>query len=322
MATSVGSRATSAFRQTFQTERKDFLQWFPGHMGKSLKKMQQNLKNVDLIIEVHDARVPLSGRCMELKTTLGGIKPHLFVLNKKDLTDMKYMDSAMERLNRDGVKNVILTNFKDQTCSGMKSILPLTKKLIKDSNRFNRENENEFSIMVIGVPNVGKSSLINRLRNKHLGKANAAKVGAVAGITRAVSTRVKIAENVYLVDTPGILSPEIRDVHGGMKLSLVGCLLDHLVGQEKMVDYLLFWLNKQGRFEYVEKLGLPEPSDNVIEVLGRVAINLGITLKIRNFDGQLMTKPNYAHAAEHFIRLFRSGELGQYCLDQDILGGS
>ena len=321
MTASIGSRITSAFRQTYEVCNKDFLQWFPGHMGKSLKKMQQNLKNIDLIIEVHDARVPLSGRCRELQDTLSGIKPHILTLNKKDLTDSSCIESAVDRLNRKGVKNVVLTNFKDQTCKGMHSLLPLAKKLIKDSNRFNRENEREFSIMVIGVPNVGKSSLINRLRNKHLRKANAAKVGAVAGITRAVMTRVKIAEDVYLIDTPGILSPEVRDIHSGMKLALVGCLLDHLVGPEKMIDYLLFWMNKQQKFDYVDKFGLTEPSDNAIEVLGKIAIDAGVTLNVRNFDGQLIMKPNYSHAAEHFIRLFRSGELGHYCLDEEILHG-
>ncbi|XP_043467797.1 mitochondrial GTPase 1 [Leptopilina heterotoma] len=319
MSSIIRKQVTYGFRKTFLTDRKDFLQWFPGHMGKGLRQMQQKLKNIDLIIEVTDARVPLSGRCHELKNILGDIKPHIYVLNKIDLTDMEHTNQAIDRLKKDGVKNIVVTNFKDQTCKGMKSLLPLAMNLINKSERFNRENECEFSIMVVGIPNVGKSSLINRLRNNHLKKGNAAAVGAVAGITRSVMTRIKIKENIYLVDTPGILSPEIRDIQGGLKLSLAGCILDHLVGPEKMADYLLFWLNKQGRFEYVEKFQLLEPNDNIFDVLGQIAVNLNKTIKLKNFDNKIIVKPNYAYAAELFIKAFRYGELGLYCLDQDIL---
>ncbi|XP_051166938.1 mitochondrial GTPase 1 [Leptopilina boulardi] len=319
MASIIRNKVTLGFRKSFLTEKGDFLQWFPGHMGKSLRKMQQKLKNIDLIIEVTDARVPLSGRCRELKSTLSGIKPHIYVLNKIDLTDMQYTNMAIEKLKKEGMENIVLTNFKDQTCKGMKSLLPLTMKLINNSERYNRENESEFTIMIVGIPNVGKSSLINRLRNNHLKKRNAAAVGAVAGITRSIMTRIKITDDVYLIDTPGILSPEIRDIEGGLKLSLAGCILDHLVGPEKMADYLLYWLNKQGRFEYVEKFNLLEPNDNIMEVLGQIAINLNKTIKLKNFENKIIVKPNYLYAAELFIKAFRYGELGLYCLDQDIV---
>lgn len=319
MSSIIRNKATLGFRKAFLTEKGDFLQWFPGHMGKSLRQMQQKLKNIDLIIEVTDARVPLSGRCRELKTTLAGIKPHIYVLNKIDLTDMEYTNMAVEHLKKEGVQNIVLTNFKNQKCEGMRSLLPLTKSLIHNSERFNRENESEFTIMVVGIPNVGKSSLINRLRNHHQLRKNAAPVGAVAGITRAVMTRIKVSDNVYLIDTPGILSPEIHNIQAGLKLSLAGCILDHLVGPEKMADYLLFWLNKHGRFEYVEKFNLIEPSDNIMEVLGRIAINFNKTLKLRNFENKIVTKPDYSYAAELFIKAFRFGELGLYCLDQDLL---
>ncbi|KMQ90077.1 mitochondrial gtpase 1-like protein [Lasius niger] len=300
---------------------KKAIRWFPGHMTKGLKKMQQQLKNVDCILEVHDARVPISGRYADFSRTLTGLKPHILVLSKKDLADTKYSESIVSTLNREGLSNIIFTNLKDEQCKDMKKILPLAKKLISNSTRYNRTEEESYSLMVIGVPNVGKSSLINRLRSNHLNKAKAAHVGAVAGITRSLSTRIKISEDpiIYLFDTPGILAPSINDIHAGFKLALVGCLQDHVVGSDMLADYLLFWLNKNCRFEYVEKLGLPEPNDNVMHVLTYIAAKFKKTLKIKNYDGRIEITPNFQFAADYFVSLFRKGELGPYCLDIDLI---
>lgn len=309
------------FRDRFHMVTNDVLEWFPGHMGKGLKQMQNQLKNVDCILEVHDARVPISGHYANFNRTLIGVKPHIFILNKMDLTDMKYKNSIIEDLNRKQISNILFTNFKNEQCKGVKKLLPLAQTLIKESNRYNRSQESSYQMMVIGVPNVGKSSLINRLRNNHLHKTKAALVGAVAGITRSVSTRIKILENpnIYVIDTPGILSPTIDNVYTGLKLALVGCMQDHLVGPELLADFLLFWLNKHEKFEYVQKLGLTSPHDNILHVLTYIAAKLKKTLRIKNYDGKVIIKPDIRFAAIHFLTLFRNGELGYYCLDQDLL---
>lgn len=304
-------------RETYHNDRR----WFPGHMNKGLKQMQQKLKNIDCIIEVHDARVPLSGRHADFNNVLLGLKPHIFVLNKMDLADMRYKEAILSQLNKEGISNILFTNFTNQMCKGMKQILPLATNLIKNSDRFNRAEKEDYTLMIIGVPNVGKSSLINRLRNLHLHKSNATAVGAIAGITRSVLTRIKISEepNVYLIDTPGILMPNVTDIHAGLKLALVGCLQDHLIGPEVLADYLLFWLNKHNRFEYVEYLGLPEPSDDILHVLVFITAKYKKTLKIKNFDGRVIVKPNLKYAAEYLISSFRKGMLGTFCLDEDLM---
>lgn len=283
--------------------------------------MEQRLKNVDCVIEVHDARIPLSGRFTEYRSTVTGLKPHIFVLNKKDLADRSRENTIRSRLANDGIENVLFTDFRDQQCKGLKQLLPLAIKLMSESNRYNRTENEEFAMMVIGVPNVGKSSLINRLRNKHLNKGNATAVGGVAGITRSVLMRIKINEKpaVYLLDTPGILEPQVRDVITGFKLAAVGCMQDHLVGPENIADFILFWLNKRSRFEYVKKLELPEANDNIFEVLTLIAKNLGKTMKQRNVEGGVIVRPDYRFAAEHFIKIFRTGELGRVCLDDDLM---
>ncbi|KAG5322054.1 MTG1 GTPase, partial [Acromyrmex heyeri] len=318
--TNAGGKVVANLRQKFVSPK--VLRWFPGHMTKGLRQMQQRLKNIDCILEVHDARVPISGRYADFSRTLTGLKPHILVLSKKDLADKRCTDSIVSMLNREGLSNIIFTNLKNQHCKGMQQILPLAKKLILNSQRYNRMGKESYSMMVIGVPNVGKSSLINCLRNNHLhlsGKATP--VGAVAGITRAVMTRIKISEEpvVYLIDTPGILAPSINDIHTGFKLALVGCLQDHVVGSHLLADYLLYWLNKNDRFEYVEKLGLPEPNDNVSYVLTFIAAKLGKTVKIKTYSNQKQVMPDLKFAADYFISLFRKGDFGYYCLDIDLL---
>ncbi|CAL7951271.1 unnamed protein product [Xylocopa violacea] len=290
-------------------------------MGKGVKQMQQQLKNVDCVIEVHDARVPVSGHYADFTNTLVALKPHIFLLNKMDLTDMKFQSCIEKNLRKEGLSNILFTNFRNKACSGVKELLPLAQKLMKESNRYNRSQETSFQMMIIGVPNVGKSSLINRLRNNVLHKSSAVQVGGVAGITRSVSTRVRVSENpdIYVLDTPGILAPQINDMHTGLKLALVGCMQDHLVGPEILADYLLFWLNKHKRFEYVQKLGLLKPHDNISHILIFIAAKLKKTLRIKNYDGKTIIKPDLRFAAEHFLSLFRKGELGYYCLDEDLL---
>lgn len=320
---SIGGKVLPQFRQTFRVPPRDSLLWFPGHMHRGLRQMQQKLKSVDIIIEVHDARVPLSGRYEQFRNTVSGLKPHIFILNKRDLADTSNARDFEERLKSDGINNVIWTNFKDQKCRGMQSILPTALRLVEESKRYNRAHEQEYAAMVIGVPNVGKSSLINRLRNKHLKKSNATLVGGIAGITRSVLNRIKISEKppVYVLDTPGILTPCVKDAISGLKLALVGCLQDHLVGPQVIADYLLFWLNKNGRFEYVRKLGLDRPSDDILEVLTVSAVRMGRSKSLRRFDGKMITRPDFNYAAEQFLRVFRTGELGRVCLDLDAIGG-
>lgn len=309
-------------RKAFKLVSKDSVQWFPGHMTKGLRQMQQKLKMIDCVVEVHDARIPFSGRNPEFKYTVSGLKPHILVLNKKDLTDKKLIARTAEQVKaKDGINHVIFTNCKDQLDSGIRKIMPLARDLILDSNRFHRSDQKEFCIMIIGVPNVGKSSLVNIMRNKYLKKRAASAVGAVAGITRSVLTRIKIATDplVYLLDTPGILQPNIRDTECGMKLALCACLQDHLVGPEVIADYLLFWMNQRQRYDYVKLMGLQEPTDEIAEVLVSGAVLLDKHKKIKQYDGSIVVKPDLDAAAYHMIRAFRTGELGTANLDADFI---
>lgn len=311
------------FRTKFHKVPKDILTWFPGHMGKGLRVMQQKLKMVDCVIEVHDARIPFSGRNAEFKYSIRGIKPHIMVFNKKDLIDKNHFRAITNQIQKqDGLDDVLFTNCRDQKCEGIRRLLPLASKLIAASDRFNRSEEKDFNIMIIGVPNVGKSSLINILRNRHLKKTGAAAVGAVAGITRSVLNKIKISESpkVFLLDTPGILMPNISDTEQGLKLALCGCTQDHLVGDELIADYLLYRLNKAQNFDYVELMGLTEPTDKIIEVLVAWAQKNEKYQKLRTVDmSSTVLRPNTTAAAQFMLKQFRTGILGRMFLDEELL---
>uniref|UniRef100_F7IDE7 Mitochondrial GTPase 1 n=1 Tax=Callithrix jacchus TaxID=9483 RepID=F7IDE7_CALJA len=266
------SAAQAAWRENFPVLGRDVARWFPGHMAKGLKKMQSSLKLVDCIIEVHDARIPLSGRNPLFQETLG-LKPHLLVLNKMDLADLTEQQKIMQRLQGEGLKNVIFTNcVKDEN---VKQIIPMATELIESSHRYHRGEVSERPL-------------------------------------------------IFLLDTPGVLAPRIQSVETGLKLALCGTVLDHLVGEETMADYLLYTLNKYQRFGYVQHYSLGSACDNIERVLKSVAVKLGKTQKVKILTGTgdvNVIQPDYAAAARDFLHTFRRGLLGPVMLDLDVLWG-
>uniref|UniRef100_A0A8C0D9Y5 Mitochondrial GTPase 1 n=1 Tax=Balaenoptera musculus TaxID=9771 RepID=A0A8C0D9Y5_BALMU len=264
--------ARAAWRESFPLDGRDVARWFPGHMAKGLKKMQSSLKLVDCIIEVHDARIPLSGRNPLFQETLG-LKPHLLVLNKMDLADLKEQQKIIQHLEGEGLKNVIFTNcVKDEN---IKQIVPMVTELVGSSYRYHRGEVCEQPLM-------------------------------------------------FLLDTPGVLAPRIQSVETGLKLALCGTVLDHLVGEETLADYLLYTLNRRQLLGYVQHYGLGEACDDIASVLKRVAVKLRKTQKVKVLTGTgdvNVVQPNYPAAARDFLRAFRSGVLGPVMLDQDLLQG-
>ncbi|XP_038599442.1 mitochondrial ribosome-associated GTPase 1 [Tachyglossus aculeatus] len=307
----------AAQRDGFPLHGHPVARWFPGHMAKGLRKMQSLLKGVDGVIEVHDARIPLSGRNPLFRDTLG-IRPHLLLLNKMDLADLQERQEIVRHLENEGLKNVIFTNcVKDENIN---QVVPLVTRLIESSYRYHRGENPESCIMVIGVPNVGKSSLINSLRRHHLHKGKASRVGGHPGITRAVMSKIQVCERplMFLLDTPGVLAPRIESVEIGLKLALCGTILDHLVGEDVMADYLLYTLNKHQQFKYVDHYGLGEACDDIRSVLKRIAVKLRKTQRVRVLTGTgdvNVIQPDYSAAAYDFLRTFRSGGLGRVMLD-------
>ncbi|XP_071010950.1 mitochondrial ribosome-associated GTPase 1 isoform X3 [Oncorhynchus clarkii lewisi] len=253
--------------------------------------MKASVKNVDCILEIHDARIPFSGRNPLFQDSLD-VRPHLLVLNKMDLADLSAKHMILKQLERHGVKKVLFTDCLRQRDDNVKKLVPMVTELIESQPRFHREENTNFCLMVIGVPNVGKSSLINALRRTNLKKGRGSKVGGEPGITKAVLTRIQVCERpiIHLLDTPGVLPPKIQSLETGMKLALCGTILDHLVGEDIMADYLLFSLNRLEKYSYVERYDLSEPSDDIQQVLKRIAVKLGKTQRVKAITG--VTSPS------------------------------
>lgn len=166
-------------------------------------------------------------------------------------------------------------------------------------------------VLVVGVPNVGKSTILNRLRAMGTPYGgHAVKVGDVPGITRALSDMVKICMDplIYIYDTPGVLMPKIERSEVGLKLALTGAILDQVVGPHLLTDYLLYTLNNFRNEAYIREYGLDGPCTNPLFLLN----------KISNFRGEidLRGSPNVNNSAGIFLRAFRSGRFGQFTLDE------
>ncbi|XP_078353987.1 mitochondrial ribosome-associated GTPase 1-like [Oculina patagonica] len=311
--------ANASFRPSFRLpedfHHSIFLKWFPGHMAKGFRKMQLRLRKCDCVIEVHDARIPFTGRNPKFQNNLSS-RPHLLVLNKMDLIGMAKQREILRYLEDEGTR-AVFTDSKSQYHYSIKKVIPAALEAIKDAEYegtyIRPEPDKPYNVLICGLPNTGKSSLINALRRKYMRKGIATRVGAVPGITRSIQEKIKVCDEpvTYMYDTPGVVAPYIPTAEVGMKLALIGCFKDHIVGEDLIADYLLYTLNRTKHFEYVDMAGITNPSDNINFVMRQLANDLNATIS----GGT----PDYRRAYVHFIKRFRRGTLGHVLLDRDQL---
>ncbi|KAI9355424.1 P-loop containing nucleoside triphosphate hydrolase protein, partial [Zopfochytrium polystomum] len=214
--------------------------WHPGHQKQALRRLRDGLHQVDLIVEVRDARIPLSSANRQFEEVLGR-RDRIIVMNKADLANRNMSEVRLQEC--DPYRNsdpVLFTSTLSP--SSLQPIIELAKeKIRRDPFKYPF-----LSMVLVGLPNVGKSSLINHLRHIGVKKGKAAPVAPHAGVTQSIQTRVKILENppIYLVDTPGILDPSTKSILESIRIALVGCSKDSLMDEEEIVRYLLFRLNQ------------------------------------------------------------------------------
>lgn len=274
-------------------------QWYPGHMTKAKRMMQENIKLIDLVIELVDARIPVSSRNPDIDE-LGKNKARLVLLNKSDLAEETQNDAWAEYFRQKGF-SVVKVNSKKG--GGIKSIQGVIQEACKEKMERDRKRgilNRPVRAMVVGIPNVGKSTFINALAGKAC-----AKTGNKPGVTKGKQW-IRLNKNVELLDTPGILWPKFEDQTVGLRLAFIGSIKDEILNIEELAIELILFLKKNYTGVLKEKYNIEETED-VYECLLNIAKNRHCLVRGNEHDTN--------KAAMLLIDDFRSGKLGRITLE-------
>ena len=275
-------------------------QWYPGHMTKARRMMQENIKLIDLIIELVDARVPLSSRNPDIDE-LGKNKARLILLNKADLAEERLNDEWVEYFKEKGYSAVKVNSKKG---GGIKSIQSVIQEACKEKTERDRKRgilNRPVRAMVVGIPNVGKSTFINALAGKAC-----AKTGNKPGVTKGKQW-IRLNKNVELLDTPGILWPKFEDQQVGLKLAFIGSIKDEILQTEELATELVRFLNGEYPGVLEEKYDIPE-ADDVYECIRNIAESRHCLVRGSELDTE--------KAAAILLDDFRGGRLGRITLEK------
>jgi ribosome biogenesis GTPase A len=279
------------------------IQWFPGHMAKTRRMIKENLSLVDGVVEILDARIPFSSRNPEMDRMVKG-KPKMLLLNKSDLADPNVTNQWIEYYKKLGVSAVLPIDCKSG--KGVKSFLPTLKTQVLQELVSRRENKGmvgvPLRIMIVGIPNVGKSSFINKMAG---GKR--AKVEDRPGVTRTKQW-VKFGDNVEMLDMPGVLWPKFEDQTVAHKLAFTGAVKDDVIDLETLSMMLLENLAENYPKALVERYKIDiSPEDNGISLLEKVGRKRGMLIS----GGEVNTE----RASIMVMDEFRGGKLGRITLE-------
>lgn len=274
-------------------------QWYPGHMTKAKRMMQENIKLIDLVIELVDARVPLSSRNPDIDE-LSQNKARLILLNKSDLANERANDDWKKYFEE---KGFFVVKVNSRNGLGIKNVNGVIQDACKEKIERDRKRgilNRPVRAMVVGIPNVGKSTFINTFA----GKA-ATKTGNKPGVTKGKQW-IKLNKNVELLDTPGILWPKFEDQIVGLRLALIGSIKDEVLNVEELAIELIQYLNSNYKGLLEDRYKILEVADPVI-ALHNIAENR--QCKLRGNELDLMKASNL------LIEDFRSGKLGRITLE-------
>ena len=272
------------------------IQWFPGHMSKARRQVQENLKFVDFVMVLVDARLPLSSQNPML-TKIVGDKPKLMILNKVDLADPVATKEWQEYFESQGIKTLAI-NSKEQ--STVKKVTDAAKSLMAD--KIARQKERGIQIetlrtMIIGIPNAGKSTLMNRLAGKKI-----AVVGNKPGVTKGQQW-LKTNKDLEILDTPGILWPKFEDEEVALKLALTGAIKDQLLPMDEVTIFGLNYFKEHYPKELQERYKQMNLEQEAPEIIMEVTQRLGF-------------RDDYDRFYSLFVKDVRDGRLGRYTLDR------
>jgi ribosome biogenesis GTPase A len=277
------------------------INWFPGHMAKTRRQIQESLKLVDAVIEMRDARIVKSSANPQIDEICKD-KPRVILLNKSDLAEDKVTKEWIKKLTTDTVKPLSVNSL---TGEGLKSIKTTLDELLKEKQDRQRKKGlvNIITrVMVVGIPNVGKSSFINKLA-----KNNIAKTGDRPGVTKSKQW-IKTSIGIELMDTPGVLWPKFEDQVVGLNLAFTGAIKDEIMDIEELALRLVERLQVVNPQRLMERYKLSEIMEEAIDNLDNIAKKRGHVISGGNID--------YNRVAVMLLDEFRGGKLGSISLER------
>ncbi|MPW26065.1 ribosome biogenesis GTPase YlqF [Alkalibaculum sp. M08DMB] len=273
------------------------IQWYPGHMAKTKRKIQEDLKLIDVVIELLDARIPISSKNPEIDSLIKG-KPKVILLNKSDMSDPR-SNELWGHYYDENKQDYIYTN--SITGKGIKELITAIEKkmahVIERDLKKGRINR-QIKCMILGIPNVGKSTLINTMA----GRASA-KTGNLPGVTRS-NQWIKVSQRILLLDTPGILWPKFEDPIVGLKLAWIGSIKETIYDREDAALKLISFLRESYEHCLIERYNIDiNPSDEDIDIYEKIAQKRGFIQKGGNID--------YSRTAEMLLDELKKTKIGK-----------
>ena len=278
-----------------------YVQWFPGHMARTRRQIKESLPLVDAVVEIVDARVPVSSRNPELPELIGQ-KPLMVILNKCDLADENATRRRIFELGKQGVTAIAVDC---RSGKGLNAFAPTVRRVLSDKIEANAQKGmagKPLRLMVVGIPNTGKSSFINRMAGK-----NKAKVADKPGVTRQ-NQWFSIGSGIELLDTPGVLWPKFDDPDVGLRLAFIGSVKDTILDIELIAARFLTIMNENYPERIKERYKLEfSPESEEFERLEMLARKRGMLIS----GGE----PDTERAAVMLLDEYRAGKLGRITLD-------
>jgi len=275
-------------------------QWYPGHMTKAKRMMQENIKLIDLIIELVDARIPMSSRNPDIDELSKG-KARIILLNKSDLADKRYNEEWTDYFKEKGF-HVLLINSK--TGAGIKAIQGLVQEACKEKIERDRRRgiiNRPVRAMVVGIPNVGKSTFINSFAGRAC-----AKTGNKPGVTKGKQW-IRLNKNLELLDTPGILWPRFENQKVGERLAMIGSINDEIIQMDELANSVINYIYRTYPGLLETRFGI-EAFKEGYEALKQICKVRGCFLKGEELD--------IVRASQMVLEDFRSGKIGQITLER------
>lgn len=281
-------------------EKKLNINWYPGHMAKAKRLINENIKGVDIVYEVVDARIPFSSKIIDIDEYIKN-KPKILIMNKSDLCDMKETNKWVKYYEKKGY-NVILLSLKEEV--NLKPLLDLTDKLLEPLNQKLKQkglNNRKKRVLVVGIPNAGKSTLINRLASKKV-----AQIGNKPGVTKGLNW-IRINDKLELLDSPGILWPKLEEKNA-FNLAAFTAIKEEILPKFEIAAYILETLYKYYPDILYQRYNLNELNDDIVLDMEEIGKKRGCLIKGGEID--------YDKVIELIINDVKNGYIKQITFDR------